>query len=57
MGWFFLTELSTGYSEEEFSTPAALDPTDLTEDPEVSSAEVGVTEAEDTELECASENQ
>lgn len=54
MGWFFLTELSTGYSEEEFSTPAALDPT---EDPQVSSAEVGVTKAEDTELECASENQ
>ncbi|XP_010136390.1 PREDICTED: TIMELESS-interacting protein [Buceros rhinoceros silvestris] len=49
-------ELSTGYSEE-FNTPAAPDPADLTEDPQVSSAEVGVTEAEDTELECASENQ
>ncbi|NWR63591.1 TIPIN protein, partial [Bucorvus abyssinicus] len=49
-------ELSTGYSEEEFNAPAVLDPADLTEDPQVSAAEVGVTEAEDTELECASEN-
>ncbi|XP_009885113.1 PREDICTED: TIMELESS-interacting protein [Charadrius vociferus] len=52
-------ELSTVYSEEEFNTPVAQDPADLTKDTQVTTTKVAVTEAEDgdTELECASEKQ
>ncbi|NXU51866.1 TIPIN protein, partial [Turnix velox] len=50
-------ELSAHYSEEYFNTPVTQDPTDLIEDTEVTTTKVAVTEAEDTELECASENQ
>ncbi|XP_054244007.1 TIMELESS-interacting protein [Indicator indicator] len=51
-------ELSTGFSEEEFNTPADQDPADLTEDTQVSTAMVTVTEAKngDTESDYASEN-
>ncbi|NXG57390.1 TIPIN protein, partial [Hemiprocne comata] len=50
-------ELSTHYLEEEFNTPAAEDPTDLIEDTQVTAAKVLITEPEDTEWECASEQQ
>ncbi|XP_010283577.1 PREDICTED: TIMELESS-interacting protein [Phaethon lepturus] len=52
-------ELATSYSEEEFNTPVAQDPTDLINDTQVTPMKVGVTEAEagDTGLECASEEQ
>ncbi|NXN75286.1 TIPIN protein, partial [Himantopus himantopus] len=52
-------ELSACYSEEEFNSPVAQDPTDLTKDTQVSTTKVALTEAEDgdTELECASEKQ
>ncbi|XP_075288220.1 TIMELESS-interacting protein [Opisthocomus hoazin] len=50
-------ELSTGSLEEEFNTPVAQDPTDLMEDTPVAAATVAVTEAEDTEVEWASEKQ
>ncbi|NXJ78383.1 TIPIN protein, partial [Trogon melanurus] len=50
-------ELSTSYAEEEFSTSVAQDPTDLFEDAEVTATKAAVTEAGDTELECASEEQ
>ncbi|NXG45188.1 TIPIN protein, partial [Psilopogon haemacephalus] len=52
-------ELSTGFSEEEFNTPADQDAADLMEDTQVSTAMVTVTEAEngDTQLDCDSENQ
>ncbi|NWQ95202.1 TIPIN protein, partial [Burhinus bistriatus] len=52
-------ELSAHYSEEEFSTPVAQDPADLTKDTQVTATTVAVREAEDgdTELECASEKQ
>ncbi|XP_074956861.1 TIMELESS-interacting protein [Phalacrocorax aristotelis] len=52
-------ELSTSYSEEEFTTPVAQDPADLTKDMRAAAAEGAVTEAEagDTELECAGEKQ
>ncbi|NXN18890.1 TIPIN protein, partial [Indicator maculatus] len=52
-------ELSTGFSEEEFNTPADQDPADLTEDTQVDTAMVTVTEAKngDTESDYASENQ
>ncbi|NXT75436.1 TIPIN protein, partial [Zapornia atra] len=45
------TELSTCYSEEDFNTPAAQDPTHPSEDPQVTVPEPAVTEAEDRELE------
>ncbi|NXA21238.1 TIPIN protein, partial [Ibidorhyncha struthersii] len=52
-------EVSACYSEEEFNTPVAQDPTDLTKDTQVTTTNVAVTEAEDgdTELECVSEKQ
>ncbi|NXJ90251.1 TIPIN protein, partial [Corythaixoides concolor] len=52
-------ELSACYSEEEFNTSVAQDPADLTEDTQVTTSRVAVTEAEagDTELEHASEKQ
>jgi len=54
---FFPTELSTGSLEEEFNTPVAQDPTDLMEDTPVAATTVAITEAEDTEVEWASEKQ
>ncbi|KFP22691.1 TIMELESS-interacting protein, partial [Egretta garzetta] len=45
-------ELPDGYVEEEFNTPVAQDPDDLTED-----TRVAVTEAGDVEWECAGEKQ
>ncbi|XP_074012885.1 TIMELESS-interacting protein [Numenius arquata] len=50
-------ELSAHHSEEEFNTSFAQDPTDLTEDTQVTTTKAAVTEAEDgeIELECASE--
>ncbi|NXP50043.1 TIPIN protein, partial [Heliornis fulica] len=52
-------ELSPHYSEDEFNTPVAQDPADLSEDPQVTVPEAVVTEAEDgdRELEFASEKQ
>ncbi|NXX58900.1 TIPIN protein, partial [Scopus umbretta] len=52
-------ELSASYSEEEFNTPVAQDPADLTEDTQATATKVAVTEAEagDTELERAGEKQ
>ncbi|NWU96822.1 TIPIN protein, partial [Upupa epops] len=50
-------EHTSSYLEEEFTTPVAQDPADLTEDAEVPADEVAVTEAGDAGLECASENQ
>ncbi|XP_051484171.1 TIMELESS-interacting protein isoform X2 [Apus apus] len=50
-------ELSTQYLEEEFNTPAAEDSTDLIEDTQVTATKVPVAEPEDTEWECASEQQ
>ncbi|XP_010115135.1 PREDICTED: TIMELESS-interacting protein [Chlamydotis macqueenii] len=52
-------ELSTGYLEEELSTPVAWDPPGLTEDAEAAVTKVAVREAEDgdRELERASEKQ
>lgn len=57
--FFFSTELSTNYLEEEFNTPVTQDPTDLIEDTQITTTEVAVTEVEDgdAELECASEEQ
>lgn len=57
--FYFSTELSAHYSEEEFNTPVAQDPADLTKDTQVTTTKIAVTEAEDgdTELECASEKQ
>ncbi|NWI65694.1 TIPIN protein, partial [Todus mexicanus] len=48
-------ELSTSYSEEDFNTLVAQDPADFIEDTQVTTTKVAVTEAEDLELECASE--
>ncbi|NXU81719.1 TIPIN protein, partial [Oreotrochilus melanogaster] len=45
-------ELSTHYSEEEFCTPAVQDPTDLTEDTQVTAKKVVVTEAADGDTEA-----
>lgn len=55
----FSAEIPISYSEEEFTSPVAQDPTDLIEDTQVTTTKVAVTEAEagDTELECASEKQ
>ncbi|KFU87849.1 TIMELESS-interacting protein, partial [Chaetura pelagica] len=50
-------ELSTQCLEEEFNTPAAEDSTDLIEDTQVTATKVPVAEPEDTEWECASEQQ
>lgn len=50
--FYFSTELPDGYVEEEFNTPVAQDPDDLTED-----TRVAVTEAGDVEWECAGEKQ
>ncbi|KFV56549.1 TIMELESS-interacting protein [Tyto alba] len=50
-------KLSTTYSEEEFNTAVTQDPADLTEDAEVTPTKAAVTQAGDTQLECASENQ
>ncbi|XP_026711860.1 TIMELESS-interacting protein isoform X2 [Athene cunicularia] len=52
-------ELSASYSEEEFNTTVAQDPADIIKDAQVTATRVGVpeAEAEDTELEYASENQ
>ncbi|NXP03743.1 TIPIN protein, partial [Thinocorus orbignyianus] len=52
-------ELSSHYSEEEFNTSVIRDPTDLIEDPQVTTTKAAVTEAEDgeIELECFSEKQ
>ncbi|NXG12926.1 TIPIN protein, partial [Grallaria varia] len=49
-----LSELPSGYSEEEFNTQ---DPADLTEDTEVPAATAALTEDADGELECAREEQ
>ncbi|NXY16607.1 TIPIN protein, partial [Atrichornis clamosus] len=49
-------ELPSSYSEEEFNTPVAQDPTDLAEDTPVPAAEVALME-EDEELERAGEEQ
>lgn len=59
--WCFFSlsaELPSSYSEEEFDSPVAQDPTGLTEDTQVPAAEDAPTEddAED-ELECAREEQ
>ncbi|NXY45120.1 TIPIN protein, partial [Ceuthmochares aereus] len=52
-------ELSASYSEEEFNTPAAQDPADLTEDTQATTTMAAVPGAEDRdgEWECASEKQ
>ncbi|XP_009468297.1 PREDICTED: TIMELESS-interacting protein [Nipponia nippon] len=52
-------ELSATYSEEEFNTTVAQDPTDLIKDAQATATQAAVTEAEDgdTELECAGEKQ
>ncbi|KAM6308567.1 TIMELESS-interacting protein [Aegotheles albertisi] len=50
-------ELSSHYSEEEYHTPGAQDPTDFIEDTQVTTTKVAVTEAGGLEWECASETQ
>ncbi|KFQ03755.1 TIMELESS-interacting protein, partial [Leptosomus discolor] len=50
-------EVSTSYSEEEFNTPVAQDPTDLIEDTQVIATKGAATGAGDTELERVSEKQ
>ncbi|NXF79088.1 TIPIN protein, partial [Sclerurus mexicanus] len=52
-----LSELPSGYSEEELNSPGAQDPTDLTEDAEVPAATAALTEEADGELESAREEQ
>lgn len=54
---FLSTELPSSYPEEEFDSPVAQDPTDLTEDTQVPAAKDGPTEDGDDELECAREEQ
>ncbi|NXQ28870.1 TIPIN protein, partial [Alaudala cheleensis] len=48
---------SSCHSEEEFGSPAAQDPTDLTEDTQVPAAKAAPTDDGDDELECAREEQ
>lgn len=57
--WFFFSsaELPSSYSEEEFDSPVAQDPTGLTEDTQVPAARDAPTEDGDDELECAKEEQ
>ncbi|XP_040456386.1 TIMELESS-interacting protein isoform X2 [Falco naumanni] len=50
-------ELSTSYLAEEINTPGAQDPADFIEDMEGTTAEGAVTDAEDGELEYATEEQ
>ncbi|NXD19610.1 TIPIN protein, partial [Spelaeornis formosus] len=50
-------ELSSSYSEEEFDSLGAQDPTDLTEDTQVPAAHNAPTEDGDDELQCAREEQ
>ncbi|NWZ43275.1 TIPIN protein, partial [Brachypodius atriceps] len=50
-------ELPSSYSEEEFDSPVAQDPTGLTEDTQVPAARDAPTEDGDDELECAKEEQ
>ncbi|NWW83095.1 TIPIN protein, partial [Climacteris rufus] len=50
-------ELPSSYSEEEFNSPVAQDPADLTEDTQVPAAEVALTEDGDDKLESAREEQ
>ncbi|NXQ59871.1 TIPIN protein, partial [Anthoscopus minutus] len=50
-------ELPSSYSEEEFDSPGAQDPTDLTEDTQVPAAKDAAPEDGDDELECAREEQ
>ncbi|NWX18350.1 TIPIN protein, partial [Aegotheles bennettii] len=50
-------ELSSHYSEEEYHTPGAQDPTDFIEDTQVTTTKVAVTEAGGLEWERASETQ
>ncbi|NXP29045.1 TIPIN protein, partial [Scytalopus superciliaris] len=52
-----LSELPSGYSEEEFNSPVTQDPTDLTEDTQGPAATAARTEDADGELECAREEQ
>lgn len=54
---FSSTELPSSYSEEEFDSPVAQDPTDLTEDTQVPAARDAPTEDGDDDLECAREEQ
>lgn len=54
--FFSLAEVPSSYSEEEFDSPIAQDPTDLTEDTQVPAAKDALTE-EDEELERAREEQ
>ncbi|XP_039579260.1 TIMELESS-interacting protein [Passer montanus] len=50
-------ELPNSYSEEEFDSPAAQDPPELTEDTQVPAAKDAPTEGGDDELGCAWEEQ
>ncbi|NXP86279.1 TIPIN protein, partial [Passerina amoena] len=50
-------ELPSSYSEEEFDSPVAQDPPDLTEDTRVPAAKDAPTEDGDDELGCAKEEQ
>ncbi|NXC26325.1 TIPIN protein, partial [Campylorhamphus procurvoides] len=52
-----LSELPSGYSEEEFNSPVTEDPTDLTEEAEVPATTAALTEEPDGELESAWEEQ
>ncbi|NWU37719.1 TIPIN protein, partial [Hylia prasina] len=50
-------ELPSSYPEEEFGSPVAQDPTDLTEDTQAPAARDAPTDEGDDELECAREEQ
>ncbi|NWR83672.1 TIPIN protein, partial [Furnarius figulus] len=50
-------EVPSGYSEEEFNSPVAQDPPDLTEDTEVPAATAALAEEADGELQSAREEQ